>query len=103
MTIKTYTIEWNAITIDITHNDEFSYLPHLEEYAHHIIVERRGEGQLPFTNTGFKSYFAIGKNKEHALAPYKSAIELVRAWLNETAQSKEWKRYEREQMQLSLF
>ena len=103
MTIHNLILEWQGITIDIKHNDEWSTFPDLDYYVHHIEIKRRDEGQLPMSETGYRSHFISGTGKEDALEPYGSAINLVQAWLDEVGQSKRWKTYVESQRQLSLF
>ena len=103
MTITTYILEWEGITIDIEHNDCWSDFPDLELYVHHIGIKRRDEGQLPMTNTGYISHFMTGKDKVDAMEPYGTATNLVQAWLDETSQSKDWGAYVESQQQLTLF
>ena len=100
MATHNLTLIWQEITIDITHNDEWSNFPELDHYVQHIAIQRRDDGQLPMTETGYRSHFMQGKD---ALEPYENAISLVEAWLNEAGQSKEWKAYVASQKQLSLF
>lgn len=103
MTIHNLSLEWKGITIDIEHNDEWSNLPDLNHYVHHIVIKRRDEGQLPMSETGYRSHFMMGENKTDAIEPYKDAISLVKAWLEEAGQTKRWKAYLEDQKQLTLF
>ena len=103
MTIHNLTLEWEGISVDIEYNDEWSNFPELNHYVHHIAIKRRDKGQLPMSETGYRSHFMAGTNKEDALQPYENAIDLVKAWLDEAGKSKKWKAYVASQKQLTLF
>lgn len=103
MTVHKLTHIWQGITIDITHDDCWLNSTDIDYYVHHIAIKRRDEGQLPMTDTGYKSHFAGGTNKANALEPYRSALNLVKAWLDETGDTKKWKAYVASQKQLTLF
>lgn len=103
MTIINLTLEWQGITIDITHDDEWLNMPDLQHYVHHIKVQRRDEGPLPITETGYRSIFLQGVNKVMALDPYPDALSFVTACLDAESRDKAWLDYIDSQKQLSLF
>ncbi len=53
---------------------------------------------LPFTDTGYRSYFS----NEQIIAEAGGPVAFVRAWLYAAAQSKEWKAAEAASRQLNL-
>ena len=85
-------IEWNGITVTVEH--EASYLN--TEFDH---IQVRADEQLPFTETGYRSHFIHTKE----LALFDSPQQFVLEWLDEAAQSKEWRQHVIASKQLSLF
>jgi len=65
----------------------------------HLVIKRDDGGRLPMTNTGYISHFMAEQHYEE----YASILDYVKAWLDHDAKSKEWKKYEVESQQLTLF
>ena len=89
---KTVDFTWNgiAITVSITHN-------WLHTDHHHI--ELRADQPLPVTSTGYRSLFLpIDESRR-----FKSLEEVLKHWLDDAANSKEWIKAQEEQRQLKLF
>ena len=54
---------------------------------------------LPFTESGYRSYFC----EPAEIEKYKTPVYFVKAWLEEAAKSKEWKKHQEQCNQLTLF
>ncbi|MEM1124088.1 MAG: hypothetical protein AAGJ18_26865 [Bacteroidota bacterium] len=67
--------------------------------VHHLEVITENRQPIPFTETGYRSHFF---NAEE-LKDYGTPVDYVKAWLEEKAKSKEWKAYEKQKNQLTLF
>ncbi len=100
MTAKqTYPINWQGIEISIFYQPDYSKA-HKEIIGQAIAhIEVKANEPLPITKTGYRSLFlAFSEVEENG-----GAVLLVQKWLEEMAQSKDWKLYRKEQMQLKLF
>ncbi|MDF1864413.1 MAG: hypothetical protein P1U70_06245 [Saprospiraceae bacterium] len=65
----------------------------------HLEIRSVNREKLPMTETGYRSVFEKAANIEE----YGSPVDFVKAWLEQSAQSKEWKDYMIQSQQLSLF
>jgi len=65
----------------------------------HLEVITENKAPIPFTQTGYRSHFTNGED----IKKYETPTAFVKAWLEESAKSKEWKAYEKEKNQLTLF
>lgn len=101
--LQRFEIRWQGIDIEILYSPDWlncfreTYhvaLGHLEIRSLH--PER---APLPITETGYRSRFDNPEDIDQAGGPE----AFVRAWLEEAAQSPEWKSQQAEQRQLSLF
>jgi len=93
---ETVTFDWEGIALSV------SYEPHWlggDHTAHLEIRTIPRKIRLPFTETGYRSHFLPIGTIEAA-----GGVEAyVREWLDFMAQSREWKRYEQESRQYTLF
>ena len=65
----------------------------------HFDITTENRVPLPFTETGYRSHFLDASELEE----YGTPTDFVKAWLEESAKSKEWKAYEKKKNQLTLF
>ncbi|MEM8527633.1 MAG: hypothetical protein AAGG68_23530 [Bacteroidota bacterium] len=84
---------WRGINIQIT------YTPQYFENIAHLEIQSEKNKRLPMTETGYRSHFTQAADIE----VYGSPIEFVQAWLEDRANTKEWKKYEADRKQLKLF
>ena len=94
---RTETTEWRGITIAITFEPDWlgmGYTAHLQLEA--IRPER---AKLPITETGYRSHFLeIGR-----VEAFGGPVAYALGWLDDAANSKEWKANEAASRQLTLF
>lgn len=91
-----YEITWSSIAITIRHTPD--WLPgDAELVIQHIEVHAADRVPLPITETGYRSHFMIGK--EALLGFDNDPVKFVVEWLDEAAQSNQW----RKNRQLDLF
>jgi len=102
MTIETYSFKWQGITIDIKHDDAWTVIKDLDVHIQHLEVQRRDEGQLPVTSTGYRSAF-LTDYQDFFLLKQKGVVNFVRDWIDLEGQSKEWKSYVEAFKQFDLF
>ncbi|MEO0627022.1 MAG: hypothetical protein AAFY91_08520 [Bacteroidota bacterium] len=102
MSITQYTFEWQGITIDITHNDAWSVIKELDHHVQHLEIQRRDEGRLPITETGYRSVF-LTSHVQFFLLREKGVIGYVREWIDHEGQTKVWRDYVEASKQLCLF
>ena len=88
----TLSLEWEGITIAVSHTSNWLNTG----YDH---IELRADQRLPVTQTGYRSRFM----PPDELAQFDSLEDFVRQWLDEAANSNEWRMYLTESRQLSLF
>lgn len=84
---------WRGINIDIT------YQPSYMASIAHLQIQSENNQRLPMTETGYRSHFTQAADIE----AYGSPIDFVQAWLEDRANTKEWKKYEADRQQLKLF
>ena len=65
----------------------------------HLDITTENRVPLPFTESGYRSHFLDAGELEE----YGTPTDFVKAWLEESAKSKEWKAYEKKKNQLTLF
>ena len=65
----------------------------------HFDITTENRVPLPFTESGYRSHFLDASELEE----YGTPANFVKAWLEESAKSKEWKAYEKKKNQLTLF
>ncbi len=65
----------------------------------HLEVISANKAPLPFTESGYRSHFSDAAEIE----AYGTPIDFVKAWLEEAAKSKTWKKYKEQSNQLTLF
>lgn len=95
--VETETLEWKGVTLSVSvERSRFGVegLTHLS-----IQVVQPDGARIPITETGFRSHFM----NESDLMEHGGALAYVRAWLDEAAESPEWKAEEAARRQLSLF
>lgn len=92
-----YLIEWQGIEIEALYTPvKWSAIAHLE-----LKSINPPRAPLPMTETGYRSHFnPIGTIEAEFDG---DVVACVTQWLNEEAQSKEWKEYIRESKQGDLF
>lgn len=78
---------------------EVAYDPSSFAGSAHLQIRSRNARALPITETGYRSHFAHPQDVAHLGGP----AAYVEAWLNAMAETKAWKRAEREGLQLALF
>jgi hypothetical protein len=89
---ETHRLNWRGHRIEIAY-DAASFAG----YAH-LQIRSKHARPLPISETGYRSHFTHRLDVEH----YGSPTAYVEAWLNVMAETKAWKRAEREGVQLSL-
>ena len=87
------TITWRGIRMEVTHVGSYS------AGMDHIEIHTENKTPIPITETGYKSHFF----PTGSYAEYETAEDLVVAWLEAEADSKEWKAKELASRQMSLF
>ena len=87
------TIIWRGISIEIIHVSNYF------EGMDHIEIHTECKTPVSITETGYKSYFF----PTGGLGVFDTAVDYVRAWLDQEAKSKAWKAREFASRQLSLF
>jgi len=95
-------IEWRGVLIEVRYCPSWSK-SHEEIYGErmaHLEVMSLDEPRrpLPMTETGYRSHFIHAKTIEDQGGP----VAFVRAWLDEAAQSQQWKDLEAASRQMSL-
>ncbi|MBI1227772.1 MAG: hypothetical protein GC192_21235 [Bacteroidetes bacterium] len=94
-------LTWQGIAVDVTYVPDYS--PSFRNTygwsLAHLSIQRQGKGQLPMTETGYKSHFTNAAGIEEMGGPE----GYVRAWLGESGSSKEWQDYIKQERQLKLF
>lgn len=93
---------WQGVVIEITFEENWLHQPRSPERAvAHLTVTTVTPKRtpLPITETGYRSHFLHPSEVTEA----GGAVAYVRAWLDDMAQSREWKTYEQASRQLSLF
>jgi hypothetical protein len=100
---KDYTItrmNWNGIEVEIRWNpdyliyDDRTHIAHLEVVS--VLPQR---APLPITETGYRSHFT----PVETMNGYDGPEAFVEAWLDDASRSAEWRAFEAENQQLSLF
>ena len=84
---------WNGLDIRVTFSREKE-----PSYINFVHIEIRCKEPLPMTNTGYRSHFM----QAEAFAEYDSLEVFIAAWLEEAAQSKDWKQIWEARQQLSF-
>lgn len=96
-------LDWQGIALSVTYEPD--WLGRGERGAVHatahltITAITPERAPLPITETGFLSHFLARGEVEAAGGPE----AYVRAWLDQMAQSREWRRHVEASQQLSLF
>lgn len=101
-TIQIATLHWEGITIEVSYEAEWlgfrrgsdMAVAHLQVRS--IAPER---APLPITETGYRSHFLHPAEVEGLGGP----AAYVEAWLNVSAQAREWQSHPSRSAQLSLF
>jgi len=78
---------------------EVDYQPSSFAGTAHLKIRAKHGQPLPITETGFRSHFTSPADVDHLGGP----VAYVEAWLNAMAETKAWKRAERDGVQLALF
>jgi hypothetical protein len=94
-----YYLNWQNIEIKITYHPCWAKIP--DGVISHLDIEsiRPAKARLPITDTGYLSHFFPADSIEADC----DIMELLRIWLDERSQTKEWNAYIESTMQLSLF
>ncbi|MEO1262062.1 MAG: hypothetical protein AAFZ15_24875 [Bacteroidota bacterium] len=95
------TIIWEGIAIDVVYIPEYSpgFTKTYGWRMAHLCIKRQDKGQLPMTETGYKSHFTNAANIEEI----GGTESYVRALLDEYGSSKKWKEYAAKERQMTLF
>ena len=96
MSAEIHEIEWRGIKLSV------SYAPAQWGITSHIEVESIApeRAPLPITETGYRSHFVpIGTVEEQ----FPNVCEFVMVWLDERAQSDEWRLHVQQSAQGELF
>jgi hypothetical protein len=96
-----YPITWRGIAIRISYADNWLNMAARGYDTAHIEVMSidPDRAPLPITETGYKSHFTSAET----VAAYGGPEAFVQRWLEEEAKSREWKAYEAQSRQMSLF
>lgn len=97
-TIETSIITWRGIKMTINYKENY-FDSKNSSGINHVEVITENKAHLPFTESGYRSHFTDGED----VKKYKTPTDFVKAWLEESAKSKEWKAYEKKKNQLTLF
>ncbi|MGA0546824.1 hypothetical protein ACO2Q1_16255 [Brevundimonas sp. VNH65] len=94
--IQTFTIDWQGVALSVTYNPAAfgGATAHIEI---HVLSPARAP--LPITETGYRSHFLPPVYVEDAGGP----VAYVLAWLDQAAQSREWRDHVERSRQGSLF
>ncbi len=93
------TLTWRGIAISISLNPDYSLAFKDNTGEALAYIEIRADEPLPITETGYRGLFlSLSEVDEEG-----GAVEFVKKWLGEAADSKEWKEWLREKMQYCLF
>ena len=100
-TAQTETITWCGVTIEVAYEADWLNSSSGPHPVSHLAITSvvPAKAPLPITDTGYLSYFTEPGVVEQQGGP--SAFVLV--WLDDAAQSKEWRRLEVTGRQLDLF
>lgn len=90
---KTHKLVWRGKQIEVAYN------PRSFAGSAHLQIRAKDSRPLPITETGYRSHFIDPQDVEHLGGP----VAYVEAWLNAMAETKAWKRAERDGIQLALF
>lgn len=92
--------KWHGINLEIRHCP--SWLSSQSEMVtQHIEIRSEDRVALPITGSGFLSHFMNGAD---AMAEFDNdPVKFVHCWLDEAANSKEWRKQVEAARQLSLF
>jgi hypothetical protein len=90
---ETHKLVWRGKKIEVAY-DARSFAG----YAH-LQIRSKHSNPLPITETGYRSHFAHPADVEH----YGGPAAYVEAWLDTMAETRAWKRAERDGVQLSMF
>lgn len=93
------TLFWQEICVKITMKRNYSqaYKDTFNQELVHIII--KAKEPLPITETGFKSIFLP---MDHII-DCGSLVQMIQDELDQASQSQEWKAYQTEKRQLTLF
>ena len=101
--IVTETLVWRGITVSVSYEVDWlgSGARGSAFAASHLQVEaiEPERAKLPITETGYRSHFLAPGTVEETGGP----AAYVAAWLDHDAQTADWRRYEAESRQLTLF
>lgn len=96
-----YLLAWRGINITIRYKPD--YFKSTNEIIGfrlaHLEVIAKNKTPLPFTESGYRSHFTNPSEIEE----YGTPVDFVKAWLEETAKSKQWKKHREQRNQLTLF
>ena len=92
------TLLWRGIKIVIDYKSNYFESKSGFSIAH-LDITTENRVPLPFTESGYRSHFLDASELEE----YGTPANFVKAWLEESAKSKEWKAYEKKKNQLTLF
>ena len=96
--IENSTLIWRGIKITIRYKP--NYFKSTKGFSiAYLEVISENKVPLPFTESGYRSHFTDAGEIEK----YGASIDFVKAWLDETAKSKQWKKYREQSNQLTLF
>lgn len=93
MSVRIYDIHWREIPIRITHT------PARWDMIEHLEIESRNRAPLPVTETGYRSHFLSLEE----LRSWGGSVAFVTAWLDQEAESEDWKNRQEQDRQFSLF
>ena len=98
--IETFSAEWNGILINITWEENWLNPDSGYDLAHlDIETVQPARAKLPITETGYLSHFTSAE----AVNAHGGPVGFVLAWLNDAAQTPEWRKSEAEARQFALF
>lgn len=102
-TIIATTFDWQGITLEVTYEPDWLNMGDRDPNLGHAHLEIRAikpeRAPLPITETGYRSHFLHPGEIDLLGGP----VAYVQTWLDEMAQSREWRDYEERSRQLSLF
>ena len=89
---ETFTLVWEGLTIEVSHQANWLDTGHWH-------IELRCDDPLPVTQTGYRSYFVPSP----AVSGQADITACVIGWLDDAAQTPEWRKHLTAAAQLKLF
>ena len=93
------TMVWRGINITVRYSSSYFKSTINDFSIAHLEVITENKTPLPFTESGYRSHFTDASEIEQ----YNTPVDFVKAWLEATSKSKQWKKHCNRCSQLTLF